>query len=77
MKFLGALAVSGLFMSLTSAAPSNLEARATVEGFDISHYQSSVDFAGAYAAGLRFVLIKATEGTTYTDPKVRHMPTPL
>ncbi|KAJ3562937.1 hypothetical protein NPX13_g8374 [Xylaria arbuscula] len=44
-------------------------ALATVQGFDISHYQSSVNFAGAYAAGARFVIIKATEGTTYLDPK--------
>ncbi|OIW26653.1 glycoside hydrolase family 25 protein [Coniochaeta ligniaria NRRL 30616] len=43
-------------------------AQATVQGFDISHYQSSVNYAGAYAAGARFVIIKATEGTTYTDP---------
>lgn len=43
-------------------------ARAAVKGFDISHYQPSVDFDAAYAAGLRFVYIKATEGTTYKDP---------
>ncbi|OQE34697.1 hypothetical protein PENCOP_c016G05927 [Penicillium coprophilum] len=40
-------------------------ASATVQGFDISSYQPSVDFAGAYAAGARFVMIKATEGTSY------------
>lgn len=40
----------------------------SVPGFDVSHYQSSVDFNSAYAGGLRFVIIKATEGTTYTDP---------
>ncbi|GAP89829.1 putative glycoside hydrolase family 25 protein [Rosellinia necatrix] len=43
-------------------------ALAAVQGFDISHYQSSVNFAGAYGAGARFVIIKATEGTTYIDP---------
>nr|QNJ46240.1 GH25 muramidase [Curreya sp.] len=41
---------------------------ATVPGFDISHYQGTVNFAGAYSSGARFVIIKATEGTTYTDP---------
>jgi GH25 family lysozyme M1 (1,4-beta-N-acetylmuramidase) len=41
---------------------------ATVPGFDISHYQGSVNFAGAYSSGARFVIIKATEGTTYQDP---------
>ncbi|KAF2972024.1 hypothetical protein GQX73_g1557 [Xylaria multiplex] len=43
-------------------------ALAAVQGFDISHYQSSVNFAAAYNAGARFVIIKATEGTTYLDP---------
>jgi hypothetical protein len=31
---------------------------AAVSGFDVSHYQSSVDFAAAYKAGARFVMIK-------------------
>jgi hypothetical protein len=30
-------------------------ASASVQGFDISGYQPKVDFAGAYAAGARFV----------------------
>lgn len=50
--------------------PATLESRATVKGFDISHYQASVDFKAAYkSGGLRFVMIKATKGTTYKDPK--------
>ncbi|KAK3497512.1 N,O-diacetylmuramidase [Neurospora hispaniola] len=43
--------------------------QATVQGFDISHYQGSVNFARAYSSGARFVIIKATEGTNYIDPK--------
>ncbi|KKK23143.1 hypothetical protein AOCH_002297 [Aspergillus ochraceoroseus] len=45
-------------------------AYAAVQGFDISHYQPSVNYAGAYSSGARFVMIKnkATEGTTYIDP---------
>lgn len=42
---------------------------ATVPGFDISGYQTSTDFAKAYASGDRFVYIKATEGTTYKSPQ--------
>jgi len=42
-------------------------ASATVQGFDISSYQPNVDFASAYSAGARFVLIKATEGTSVID----------
>ena len=33
-------------------------AQATVQGFDISGYQPSVNFAAAYASGARFVIIK-------------------
>lgn len=35
-------------------------ASASVQGFDISGYQPNVDFAGAYAAGARFVMIKVS-----------------
>ncbi|KAL2870577.1 lysozyme [Aspergillus lucknowensis] len=58
-------------IGLTQAHPRHSKhwARAdSVQGFDISHYQETFDFAGAYAAGARFCMIKATEGTTYTDP---------
>jgi GH25 family lysozyme M1 (1,4-beta-N-acetylmuramidase) len=37
-------------------------------GFDVSHYQGTVDWAGAYGNGARFAYMKATEGTTYKDP---------
>jgi GH25 family lysozyme M1 (1,4-beta-N-acetylmuramidase) len=40
---------------------------AEVPGFDISNYQTTVDFPGAYAAGSRFVIIKATEGYDWKD----------
>ena len=44
-------------------------ASAEVQGFDISHWQETVDFTAAYNTGnLRFVYIKATESTTYRDP---------
>jgi len=41
---------------------------ATVKGFDISDYQPSVNFAGAKSSGAGFVIIKATEGSTYISP---------
>ncbi|KAK4222049.1 glycoside hydrolase family 25 protein [Podospora fimiseda] len=46
-----------------------IEAEAAVQGFDISHYQATVNYQGAYNSGARFVIIKATEGTSYIDPK--------
>ena len=53
--------------TVVSAAPH--QKRTSVYGFDISNYQSSVDFNAAYNdGGLRFVYIKATEGLTYRDP---------
>ncbi|KAF9891811.1 hypothetical protein FE257_003292 [Aspergillus nanangensis] len=52
--------MKGIFSLLACAGL----AQATVQGFDISHWQTSVNYAGAYGAGARF----ATEGTTYTDP---------
>ena len=36
--------------------------------FDISHFQGNVDAASAYAAGLRGMIHKATEGTGFVDP---------
>jgi len=33
-------------------------ATATVQGFDISHWQATVDFQVAYDSGARFVIIK-------------------
>ncbi|WKT53674.1 Glycoside hydrolase, family 25 subgroup [Fusarium oxysporum f. sp. vasinfectum] len=45
------------------------ELTATVQGFDISHYQTNVDFQAAYNSGARFVIVKATEGGTLVDPK--------
>ena len=51
-----------LALALTQAAPTpapaSLEKRATVQGFDISHYQANVDFKAAYNSGARFVIIK-------------------
>jgi GH25 family lysozyme M1 (1,4-beta-N-acetylmuramidase) len=39
------------------------------QGFDVSNWQGTVNWASAYAKGARFAYIKATEGTTYKDPK--------
>jgi GH25 family lysozyme M1 (1,4-beta-N-acetylmuramidase) len=59
-----------LFLSILALAhTAPHQKRDSVYGFDISHYQSSVDFDAAYNdGGLRFVYIKATEGLTYKDP---------
>nr|QNJ46228.1 GH25 muramidase [Penicillium sp.] len=57
-----------LLLAAGTAYASTIQPRASgVQGFDISSYQGTVNFAGAYGAGARFVMIKATEGTTYID----------
>ena len=49
-------------LGLAIAAPTgldDLEKRvSSVQGFDISNYQPTVNFKGAYASGARFVIIK-------------------
>jgi GH25 family lysozyme M1 (1,4-beta-N-acetylmuramidase) len=52
------VAASLALLASASAIPSEIEARAEVQGFDISNYQPTVDFAGAYNSGARFVIIK-------------------
>ncbi|OBT51278.1 hypothetical protein VE04_07260 [Pseudogymnoascus sp. 24MN13] len=61
---LSALAVASI-LGFAAATPAPLGTVVTVQGFDISGYQPSVNFAAAYASGARFVIIKATEGTTF------------
>jgi GH25 family lysozyme M1 (1,4-beta-N-acetylmuramidase) len=41
---------------------------AQTPGMDVSAYQGSVNWAGAWANGGKFAYIKATEATTYTNP---------
>ncbi|KAJ7032052.1 glycoside hydrolase family 25 protein [Mycena alexandri] len=42
--------------------------RAQPQGIDVSHFQTTVDWAVVKASGVSFVYIKATEGTTFEDP---------
>ena len=39
-----------------------------VPGMDVSRYQGTVDWQGAWANGARWVYVKATEGTTFQSP---------
>jgi GH25 family lysozyme M1 (1,4-beta-N-acetylmuramidase) len=38
-------------------------------GIDVSHYQGTINWSSVKSAGISFAYIKATEGTTYTDPQ--------
>lgn len=37
-------------------------------GIDVSSYQGNVNWASAYSGGVRFAVVKATEGSGYTNP---------
>lgn len=41
----------------------------SVVGYDISHYEAPASFWTAYKAGFILAILKATQGTAYTDPK--------
>lgn len=45
-------------LSAVTALFSACVAQAYIQGFDISHYQGNVNFAGAKSSGARFVIIK-------------------
>ena len=56
-------------LGLVRAAPVpdfEIEKRSTVQGFDISDYQTSVNFAAAYSSGARFVIIKVRQSNHFS-----------
>lgn len=57
-KILTTIMMKSLASIAIGAAALASVASATVKGFDISHYQPTVDFAKAYSDGARFVIIK-------------------
>ncbi|KAK1757200.1 putative N,O-diacetyl muramidase [Echria macrotheca] len=58
-------------ITCTTAHPTNpttTTRASSVQGFDISNWQPTFDFAAAYkSGGARFCMIKATEGTDFID----------
>ncbi|KAJ6103818.1 glycoside hydrolase [Penicillium sp. IBT 16267x] len=68
MKIPQALLAPAIILPYT-ASPQFEEPVSIVQGFDVSHYQTAVDFQAAYTDGARFVIIKATEGITFTDSR--------
>jgi lysozyme len=49
--------------------PASLNGRPVVPGVDLSHWEPDTDFGLLYAAGVRFVITKATDGVDGVDPK--------
>ncbi|SEG40797.1 Lyzozyme M1 (1,4-beta-N-acetylmuramidase), GH25 family [Actinacidiphila yanglinensis] len=52
----------------STGSPTAPGAATRTQGFDVSNWQGTVDWAAAYSKGARFAYMKATEGTTYKDP---------
>ncbi|KAF9238118.1 glycoside hydrolase family 25 protein [Melanogaster broomeanus] len=63
MKFLASLA---LVLAVANATPVK---RADPLGIDVSSYQPNIDWTTVANNGVKFVYIKATEGTTYISPQ--------
>lgn len=49
-------------------APDDITIQASVAGIDVSGHQGNVDWNAQWNAGRRFVWVKATESTNYTNP---------
>ncbi|QKV92586.1 lysozyme [Streptomyces sp. NA02950] len=52
--------------STTGEAPPSV--LASVEGVDVSSHQGNVSWSTLWSSGVRFAYVKATEGTSYTNP---------
>ncbi|KAF8348565.1 glycoside hydrolase family 25 protein [Amanita rubescens] len=70
MKWLASLALA---LCIANASPVEIEnqaldKRATPYGIDVSSYQGNVNWSQVKANGISFAYIKATEGTSYTNP---------
>lgn len=65
-QFLGAAVAAGAAgTAYTLAAGSDY----TLQGIDVSHWQGAIDWQAVKNGGKSFAFCKATEGTTFTDPR--------
>ncbi|WJK35255.1 lysozyme [Solwaraspora sp. WMMA2065] len=64
---------TGLTLILTTAAlvagTAAPAQAATTPGIDVSHWQGSISWTSVRNSGVEFAYIKATEGTSYKDPR--------
>lgn len=42
-----------------------------IPGIDVSHFQGIIDWPKVAASGVKFAFIKATDGTRFTDPRLK------
>src|SRR5690242_8343981 len=41
----------------------------TVKGIDVSYYQGNIDWSAVAGAGVKYAMIRVSDGTGYIDPK--------
>jgi lysozyme len=65
-----ALAAAAATLGIGALAPRNVVAAGPyVEGIDVSRWQGAPNWAQVKDAGVRFVIAKATQGTSWVDPE--------
>jgi len=67
-RLLRSLLLVPLIATAVAAAAPSASAAGVVYGMDVSGYQGNVAWSTAYANGARFAYVKATEGSSYTNP---------
>jgi lysozyme len=63
-----AVTLVALVAALLSASSPTAHAAKYLKGIDVSQYQGTIDWAAVATTDTRFVIIRATKGTTYDDP---------
>jgi len=56
-------------VATTRQAATTCETGPTVNGMDVSSYETVTDWSAAHAAGIDFAFVRASDGTQYPDPK--------
>src|SRR5215213_2379683 len=64
-----ALAAVTLLTASAVGPPTAAAANRGANGIDVSHWQGAIDWQKVRTAGKKFALLKATEGTSFADPK--------
>lgn len=63
---------AGALVGVT-VAPAHADHGSTgLQGIDVSHWQGSINWTSVRNSGIRFAYIKATEGTSYKDPRFNY-----
>ncbi|MGH8794314.1 MAG: GH25 family lysozyme [Stackebrandtia sp.] len=56
-------------LTVATSSPAAADHGTGPQGVDVSHYQGAINWTSVRNAGIQFAFIKATEGTSYKDPR--------